>query len=117
MIERVFVYDGWMAIGGVEQLRAAIDALAAAEIAGLPQRDDLRALWRAMARLDAQFARRVGEFDRAREWSVDGSRSPAGWCDLQRAIGFEVAAVVGWVDAFKSFRCRAAAMTATFGLR
>jgi Domain of unknown function (DUF222) len=32
-----------------------------------------------LARLDAQFARRVAELDASVEWSVDGSRSAAGW--------------------------------------
>jgi hypothetical protein len=68
-----------MAIGGVEQLRAAIDELACAEIVGLVQRDDLTVLWREMARLEAQFARRLAELDTSHEWSVDGSRSAAGW--------------------------------------
>ena len=36
-------------------------------------------MWREMARLDAQFARRVAEFDTSVEWSVDGSRSAASW--------------------------------------
>ena len=43
------------------------------------QRDDLVGLWREMARLEAQFARRVAELDASVEWSVDGSRSAAGW--------------------------------------
>jgi hypothetical protein len=63
----------------VEQLRAAIDALAQADIVGLAQRDDLAELWREMARLEAQFARRLAELDTSVEWSVDGSRSAAGW--------------------------------------
>ena len=47
-----------MEIGGVEQLRAAIDALAAADVVGVSQRDELVALWRELTRLEAQFARR-----------------------------------------------------------
>ena len=75
--------------GGVEELRAAIDALAQAEIVGLSQRDDLAGLWCELARLDAQFARRVAELDTSVEWSVDGSRSPAGWlvANLRLASG------------------------------
>ena len=65
--------------GGVEQLRAAIDALAQADVVGVVQRDDLAELWREMARLEAQFARRLAELDTSVEWSVDGSRSAAGW--------------------------------------
>jgi hypothetical protein len=78
-----------MTIDGLEQLRGAIDALAHAEIVGVAQRDDLHALWREIARLDAQFARRVGELDTSVEWSVDGSRSPAGWlvANLRMASG------------------------------
>jgi hypothetical protein len=68
-----------MTTGAVEKLRAAIDELAEAEIRGAAQRDDLAELWREMARLDAQFARRLAELDHSVEWSVDGSRSAAGW--------------------------------------
>ncbi len=64
---------------GMEQLRAEIDALAAADVVGISQRDEITALWREMARLDAQFARRVAELDTSVEWSVDGSRSAASW--------------------------------------
>jgi hypothetical protein len=73
----------------VEQLRAAVDALAEAEFVGMPQRDELAAMWREMVRLDAQFARRVGELDTSVEWSVDGSRSAAGWlvANLRLASG------------------------------
>ena len=77
--EQVFVYDSKVELPAVEQLRAAIDELAQAEVVGVSQRDDLVALWREMARLEAQFARRVAELDRSVEWSVDGSRSAAGW--------------------------------------
>jgi len=75
----MFVCHEDMAISGVEQLRAAIDELAQAEIVGVVQRDGLAGLWREMARLEAQFARRVAELDTSVEWSVDGSRSTAGW--------------------------------------
>ena len=56
---------------------------------GVVQRDDLVALWREMARLEAQFARRVAELDSSVEWSVDGSRSAAGWlvANLRLASG------------------------------
>jgi hypothetical protein len=37
--------------GGVEQLRGAVDALARADIVGISQRDELRALWRELTRL------------------------------------------------------------------
>jgi Domain of unknown function (DUF222) len=63
----------------IEQLRADIDALAAAEIVGVSQRENLGVMWREMARLDAQFARRIAELDASVEWSVDGSRSAASW--------------------------------------
>ena len=68
-----------MELPAVEQLRAVIDQLSQADIVGAPQRDDLVGLWREMARLEAQFARRVAELDTSVEWSVDGSRSAAGW--------------------------------------
>jgi Domain of unknown function (DUF222) len=68
-----------MSTPDVEQLRAAIDALAQADVVGQAQRDDLVGLWWEMARLEAQFARRLAELDNSVEWSVDGSRSAAGW--------------------------------------
>ena len=78
-----------METGGVEQLRAAIDALAAADVVGISQRDELAALWCELTRLEAQFARRVAELDTSVEWSVDGSRSTAGWLvsNLRQASG------------------------------
>jgi hypothetical protein len=78
-----------MEVGGAEQLRAAIDALAAAEIVGVSQRDEVVALWRELTRLEAQLARRVAELDTSVEWSVDGSRSTAGWfvANLRLATG------------------------------
>ena len=56
---------------------------------GWSQRDDLAELWREMARLEAQFARRVAELDTSVEWSLDGSRSAAGWlvANLRAASG------------------------------
>jgi hypothetical protein len=66
-----------METAAVEQLRAAIDELAQAEVVGVSQRDDLVALWREIARLEAQFGRRLAELDASVEWSVDGSRSAA----------------------------------------
>ena len=85
----MFVYNEGMQIGDVEQWRAANDALAAADVVGRSQRDEIVALWRERARLDAQLARRVAEFDTAVEWSVDGSRSAASWLvrNLRLATG------------------------------
>lgn len=73
----------------VEQLRTAIDALAAADVVGFSQRDELASLWRELTRLDAQFARRVAELDTSAEWSVGGARSAAGWlvANLRLATG------------------------------
>ena len=73
----------------IEQLRSAIDALAAADVVGISQRDELAELWREKARIDAQFARRVAELDTSVEWSVDGSRSAASWLvrNLRLATG------------------------------
>src|SRR5689334_17062718 len=78
-----------MAVGHVEQLRAAVDALADADIVGVPRREELVGLWRELTRLEAQIARRVAEFDTSVEWSVDGSRSCAGWfaANLRLATG------------------------------
>ncbi len=63
----------------VESVESAVDALAAECVAGRPLRDDLLSLERVRARLDAEIARRLVEFDRSVEWSVDGARSAAGW--------------------------------------
>ncbi len=79
VIERVFVYDEGMTSDLVGKLRDAVDELAAAKIVGCSQREDVAALWCELARLDAQFTRRVGEFDRAVEWAADGARSASGW--------------------------------------
>src|SRR5271170_3656154 len=78
-----------METGALEQLRNAIDALAADEVTGISQRDEIGELWQQMARLDAQLARRVAEFDTSVEWSVDGSRSAASWLvrNLRLATG------------------------------
>ena len=76
-----------MEIPVVEQLRAVIDELAQADVVGVVQRDDLVGLWREMARLEAQFARRVAELDTSVEWSVDGSRSPGGLAGRESARG------------------------------
>jgi hypothetical protein len=78
-----------MESGVVEHLREAVNALARADIAGVPQRDELAGLWRQLTRLEAQFSRRVAELDTSVEWSVDGSRSAAGWlvANLRMASG------------------------------
>ena len=87
VIEHMFVYDESMTSGAVDNLRAAIDELAAAEIVGFSQREDVAALWCELARLDAQFARRVGALDRSVEWSADGARSAAGWLVAKARAG------------------------------
>jgi Domain of unknown function (DUF222) len=79
VIEHVFVYGRGMVSEAVRRLREVIDELAADDVTGASQAEDLVGLWREMARLDAQFARRLAELDRSVEWSIDGSRSAAGW--------------------------------------
>jgi hypothetical protein len=69
-------------VGPVAQLVAALDELASEEISGHSVRDDVLALEQARARLDAEVARRLREFDQSCEWSVDGSKSAAAF--LQR---------------------------------
>src|SRR6476661_5027106 len=59
----------------VERLHEAIDELAAADLRFGSLGDDLLAL--ARARLDAEVARRLREFDRSCEWAAHGSRSAA----------------------------------------
>src|SRR5258708_27572466 len=62
----------------VERLHEAIDALAAGELCyGSVSGEELLALERARARLDAEVTRRLREFDRSCEWAVHGSRSAA----------------------------------------
>jgi hypothetical protein len=62
----------------VGRLHEAIDALAAVDLCyGSVSGEALLALERARARLDAEVARRLREFDRSREWAVHGSRSAA----------------------------------------
>ena len=74
---------------GVEQLRAAVDALAAADIVGVSPRAEIIAIWRDLTRLEAQLTRRVAELDTSVEWAVGGSRSAAGWlvANLRLATG------------------------------
>src|SRR5438552_15111586 len=62
----------------VERLHEAIDALAAVDLCyGSVSGEELLALERARARLDAEVARRLREFDRSCEWAAHGSRSAA----------------------------------------
>jgi hypothetical protein len=61
----------------VERLHEAIDELAADDLRFGSLGDDLLALERARARLDAEVARRLREFDRSCEWAAHGSRSAA----------------------------------------
>ena len=61
----------------VERLHEAIDELAAGDLRFGSLGDDLLALERARARLDAEVARRLREFDRSCEWAAHGSRSAA----------------------------------------
>jgi hypothetical protein len=61
----------------VARLHEAIDELAVADLRFGSLGDDLLALERARARLDAEVARRLREFDRSCEWAAHGSRSAA----------------------------------------
>jgi hypothetical protein len=61
----------------VERLHEAIDELAAVDLRYGSVGEELLALERARARLDAQVARRLREFDRSCEWAAHGSRSAA----------------------------------------
>src|SRR3954451_3469090 len=78
-----------MGTGAVEQLRVVINGLARDDIVGVSQRDELAGLFRELTRLEAQVARRLAELDTSVEWSVDGSRSTAGWlvADVRLASG------------------------------
>ena len=61
----------------VERLHEVIDELAAGDLRFGSLGEDFLALERARARLDAEVARRLREFDRACEWAAHGSRSAA----------------------------------------
>src|SRR6476661_2721348 len=61
----------------VERLHEVINELAADDLGYGSLGEDLLALERARARLDAEVARRLREFDRSCEWSAHGSRSAA----------------------------------------
>src|SRR5215213_8869114 len=61
----------------VERLHELIDDLAVDELQCRSLGEDLLALERARARLDAEVARRLREFDRSGEWAAHGARSAA----------------------------------------
>src|SRR3954469_22735063 len=61
----------------VERLHEAIDELAAVDLRYGSVGEERLALERARARLDAEVARRLREFDRSGEWAAHGSRSAA----------------------------------------
>ena len=63
----------------VERLHEVIDGLAAVELRYGSLGEELLALERARARIDAETARRLREFDRTCEWAAHGSRSAAGF--------------------------------------
>jgi hypothetical protein len=62
---------------GVERLHEVIDELVAVDLRFGSVGEELLALERARARLDAEVARRLREFDRSCEWAAHGSRSAA----------------------------------------
>ena len=68
----------------VERLHEVIDALAAVDLGSGSVSEELLALERARARLDAEVARRLREFDRSCEWAAHGSRSAAARASLGR---------------------------------
>ena len=63
----------------VEQIENAINELADEEVVGRSLRDELVGLERSRARLDAEIARRLVEFQSSGEWAMEGARSAAGW--------------------------------------
>ncbi|HEY3833539.1 MAG TPA: DUF222 domain-containing protein [Acidimicrobiia bacterium] len=63
----------------VEQIENAVNELADEEVVGRSLRDELVGLERSRARLDAQIARRLVEFQSSGEWATEGARSAAGW--------------------------------------
>jgi hypothetical protein len=75
LIERVFVYHEGMS-SSVDRLHETIDELSAEDLGFGSVGEDLLSLERARARLDAEIARRLREFDRSCEWA-SGARSAA----------------------------------------
>jgi hypothetical protein len=57
----------------VARLYEGLDELAAEDVTRGSLRDDLLALDRARARLDAETSRRLRVFDRSGEWAVSGA--------------------------------------------
>ena len=70
----------------VERLHGVIDELAAVELRCGSVGEELLALERARARLDAEVARRLREFDRSCEWAAHGSRSAAAFLVTKHAL-------------------------------
>jgi len=67
----------------MEALTGAIDELAGAELGSA---DDVVALQRELARLEAIAVRAVARFDASREWAIDGAKSASAWITAQCRI-------------------------------
>ncbi|MGQ0519776.1 MAG: HNH endonuclease signature motif containing protein [Actinomycetota bacterium] len=65
--------------GVVEDLRAAIDGLVELDPQALGSGDDIEALHRELARLEAVVTRASAAFEAGREWEASGARSAAAW--------------------------------------
>ena len=71
------------------QIDGAIDRLGREDLQQVPCSclgDDLRAIRRAIDRLEAEFSRRLGRFDIDQGWVPDGNASTAGWLSVQCRI-------------------------------
>jgi hypothetical protein len=67
----------------VAHLVADVDALCAADPAGMADGETIRTLHQQLDRLTALITRATALFDAAGEWERDGARSPAAWVALQ----------------------------------
>jgi len=63
----------------LEPLTAALDALVDVDPDALAGRDEVVALHRQLARLEAVAARAAAAFERTGAWSADGARTPGAW--------------------------------------
>jgi len=72
-----------------DELRAAVDAVCAADPQVLSDGESIKALHRQLARLEAATTRAAAAFDARRVWEADGARSAGSWiavsCHLPKA--------------------------------
>lgn len=67
------------ATSGLDALRHAVDRLAAEEVVDPGLGDELAALRREMDRLEYEFSRRLGRFEKVRDFAIDGAATLVSW--------------------------------------